>query len=46
MPGLTSAQRADYVRRAEHVYASILKTHIAAGSKRYKTAAYYCALLA
>lgn len=45
-PDLPSAQRADYVRRAERLYASILETHIAAGSKRYKTAAYYCALLA
>ncbi len=46
MPDLAPAQRADYVRRAEHLYAAILETHIAAGSKRYKVAAYYCALLA
>ena len=46
MPDLTPTQRADYIRRAEHLYVAILETHIAAGSKRYKTAAYYCALLA
>lgn len=46
MPGLTLTQRAEYIRRAEHLYGAILETHIAAGSKRYKTAAYYCALLA
>jgi hypothetical protein len=46
MPDLTPTQCADYVQRAEHLYVAILETHIAAGSKRYKTAAYYCALLA
>lgn len=46
MPDLTPTQRAEYIRRAEHLYVAILETHIAAGSKRYKTAAYYCALLA
>jgi len=46
MPDLSPAQGADYVRRAEHLYAAILETHIGAGSKRYKVAAYYCALLA
>jgi len=46
MPDLTPVQRADHIRRAEHLYIAILETHVAAGSKRYNTAAYYCALLA
>lgn len=46
LPDLDPAQRKDYIRRAEGLYAAILETHIAAGSKRYKTAAYYCALRA
>ena len=46
MPDLDAAQRADYVHRGERLYVAILETHIAAGSKRYDTAAYYCALLA
>jgi tetratricopeptide (TPR) repeat protein len=46
MPDWTPAERLDSIQRAEHLYASILETHVAAGSKRYKTAAYYCALLA
>ena len=46
MPDLTPAQRALHIQRAEHLYRNILETHVAAGSKRYKTAAYYCALLA
>jgi hypothetical protein len=46
LPDLTPERRADHIRRAEHLYTAILGTHIAAGSKRYGTAAYYCALLA
>jgi hypothetical protein len=46
MPDLTVANRAEYALRAEHLYAAILETHVAAGSKRYPTAAYYAALLA
>ena len=46
MPDLDSTQRQDYIRRAEHLYTTILETHIDAGSKRYKVAAYYCALRA
>jgi tetratricopeptide (TPR) repeat protein len=46
MPDLTPPQRALHIQRAEHLYRNILETHIAAGSKRYETAAYYCALLA
>jgi len=45
-PDLTPPQRALYIQRAEHLYRAILETHVAAGSKRYDTAAYYCALLA
>ena len=46
MPDLTPPQRALHIQRAEHLYRTILETHVAAGSKRYKTAAYYCGLLA
>jgi hypothetical protein len=46
MPDLTPPQRALHIQRAEHLYRNIVETHIAAGSKRYETAAYYCALLA
>jgi hypothetical protein len=46
LPDLDAAQRAAYLQRAERLYVAILETHIAAGSKRYDTAAYYCALLA
>jgi len=46
IPDLTPLQRALHIQRAEHLYWTILETHVAAGSKRYKTAAYYCALLA
>jgi hypothetical protein len=45
-PDLTLPQRALYIQCAEHLYRNILETHIEAGSKRYETAAYYCALLA
>jgi hypothetical protein len=46
MPDLDPTQRQAYVQRAEHLYTAILETHIDAGSKRYETAAYYCALRA
>ena len=46
MPDLDPTQRQDYIQRAEHLYTAILETHIDAGSKRYETAAYYCALRA
>ncbi len=45
-PNLTPQQQVLYIQRSEHLYRVILEIHIAAGSKRYKTAAYYCALLA